>query len=238
MGFKGLFIRQSADRIEFTEVLKDATGPITSGTTSLKIYELQNDGTLKSYDFNDNTFKTTALTTDTASMTHRTGNNGTVNTGLWSYSLTTVSGFTLGNIYISSVSNTANMPATIEREFQYGTVDGDQSMTTVPYLDINVAAITSDTTAATRLENLHGVLSQGTVDDSGFSPTTTQFETSITTNKDIFTNEYIYFASGTNTGFTAKVTGYAYTTKVKLTVSTLQAAPANADIFIIIGKGA
>lgn len=240
MGFKGLFVRQSADRIEFAESLKSSDGNvIATGTTSLRLYELQSDGTLKSYDFNDNTFKTTALTTATASMTHRTGNNSTFNTGLWTYSLTTVSGFTVGNIYISSVSNTSNTPVTIEREFQYGSVDGDQSMTTVPYLDINIATIVSDTTSATRLKNLHSVLSQGTVDSSGFTPTTTQFDTSFTTDKDIFTKEYIYFVTGTNAGFTSKVTAYTYTGgKVRLTIDALQSAPANTDIFIVIGKGA
>jgi hypothetical protein len=100
MGFKGITIRQSADRILFRESIKDSSGlAVVTGSATLRIYELQNDGTLKSYDFNDNTFKTTALTTATVLMTHRTGNNSTVNTGIWTYALTTVSGFTAGNIY-------------------------------------------------------------------------------------------------------------------------------------------
>jgi 2-keto-3-deoxy-galactonokinase len=55
--------------------VKDSSGvAITTGTTSLRIFEIQSDGSLKQYDFNDNTFKTTALTTATASMTHQTTN--------------------------------------------------------------------------------------------------------------------------------------------------------------------
>lgn len=170
-------------------------------------------------------------------MTQRTGDNSTVNTGIWTYSLTTVSGFTVGNIYISSVNNSSNTPITIEREFQYGSLEGDQSMTTVPYVDMAVKAIVADTTSATRLGNLNSVLQQGTVDSSTFSPTTTTFETSFTTNKDLFTSEALYFVTGTNAGFTTGITTYAYTnSKVKLTVNTLQAAPANGDLFIVMGK--
>ena len=58
MGAKGINIRQTGDRIVFRESLKDSSGmSVVTGTTSLRIYELQTDGSLKSYDFNDNTFK-------------------------------------------------------------------------------------------------------------------------------------------------------------------------------------
>lgn len=42
MGYKGLFARQSADRIEFAEDLKSSDGTsIITGTTTLRLYELQ-----------------------------------------------------------------------------------------------------------------------------------------------------------------------------------------------------
>jgi len=126
MAFKGIDIRQSGDRIVFRAALKDITGTkLTSGTTTLRIFELQTDATLKSYDFTDNTFKTTALTTATQSLTHRTGNNSTYNTGIWTYALTTVTGFTRGGVYIAQVTNTAASPPDTEREFQYGEGPGD-----------------------------------------------------------------------------------------------------------------
>jgi hypothetical protein len=121
---EGIDLRASsgigADRLMFEEHLIDVTGAdITSGTASMRLYEEQSDGTLKSYDFADNTFKSTALTTETQALTHRTGNNGTYNTGIWSYALTTLTGFTPGKLYICKVSH-SSLPSSISRKFQYG----------------------------------------------------------------------------------------------------------------------
>ena len=238
MGFKGISVRQTGDRILFREALKDSTGTrVTSGTTSLRIYELQSDGTLKSYDFNDNTFKTGALTTATASMTHRTGNNSTFNTGIWTYALTTLTGFTAGNIYIYSVDNTSATPTSVEREFQFGGAEGDLTVTGGGRLDVNADAIATHTTAATRLKNLFTAAYQAAVDDATFSPTTTTFETTITINLDRHTNQALYFVTGANAGFTTGITGYSYTnSKVRLTVNTLPSTPSDGDTFLIFGK--
>lgn len=121
MAFQGIDIRQTGDRIVFRAYLTDSNGAIlATGTTNLRLYEVQSDGTIKSYDFNDNTFKTTALTTQNQAMTHRAGNNGSTNTGLWTYALTTLSGFTAGSLIIAQVTNTGASPATQSREFQFG----------------------------------------------------------------------------------------------------------------------
>lgn len=96
-----------------------------------------NDGSLKSYDFNDNTFKTSALTTETASMTHRTGNNATTNTGIWTYRLATLTGFTAGNIYFVLVNNTGANPSDSTREFQFGSAEGDLIVES-SYLEVDV----------------------------------------------------------------------------------------------------
>lgn len=118
---EGIDIRQSSGHIAFRAFLQDSAGAIvTSGTTSLYLYELQSDGTLKSYDWNDNTFKTTALTTETQALTHRTGNNGATNTGIWTHVLTTITGFTLGGIYLARIKNTGASPTDQVREFQFG----------------------------------------------------------------------------------------------------------------------
>lgn len=121
MAFQGIDIRQTGDRIVFRASLKDDAGAIlASGTTNLRLYEVQSDGSLKSYDWNDNTFKTTALTTENQAMTHRTGNNSTTNTGIWTHALTTLSGFTAGNLYIAQIVNSGATPTEQEREFQFG----------------------------------------------------------------------------------------------------------------------
>jgi hypothetical protein len=126
-GFKGIDVRQTGTALLLRASLKDSVGAkVTTGTTTLALYEYQSDGTLKSYDFNDNTFKTTALTTATVNMTHRTGNNSTANTGLWSYALTTITGFTAGAVYLAQFSNSGASPTEQEREFQFGGVgEGD-----------------------------------------------------------------------------------------------------------------
>lgn len=121
MSYRGIDIREAAGGLLFRAFLQDAVGALlTSGATTLRLYELQTDGTIKSYDFADNTFKTTALTTATLGMTHRTGNNGTVNTGIWSVALTTLTGFTAGMTYFAAVNNTGASPPDQVREFQYG----------------------------------------------------------------------------------------------------------------------
>lgn len=125
---KGIDVRATVSELLFRVLLQDAGGVIVAtGTTSLRLYEVQMaDGTLKSYDFNDNTFKTTALTTPTLAMTHRTGNNATYNTGLWTARLPSLGDFTVGNIYLAHVSNAGASPAVQVREFQFGSAQGDE----------------------------------------------------------------------------------------------------------------
>lgn len=128
MGAKGINIRQVGDRLLFRAVLIDSAGDkVIDGTTLLYLYEIQSDGTLKAYDWNSHTFKTTTLTTETQNLTHRTTNNNSRDTGIWSYALTTVSGFTPGNIYITEIMN-SNLGTSLFREFQYGADESDLPM--------------------------------------------------------------------------------------------------------------
>lgn len=131
-GFKGIDVRQTGTEILFRASLKDATGAkVTSGTTTLMLYEYQSDGTINSYDFNDNTFKSTALTTATLALTHRKGNNGTQDTGVWTATLATLTGFTVGALYLVQINNTGASPTDQEREFQFGSAQGDLVTTAV-----------------------------------------------------------------------------------------------------------
>lgn len=151
MATQGIDVRQSTGRLIFRVLLLDGSGTVvTTGTTNLRIYELQDDGTLKSYDFNDNTFKTTALTTEHQTMTHRTGNNGTRNTGLWTSTLTTLTGFTAGTIYLVEVENSNASPAIQAREFQFGNAEGDLTVTSAR-MNVNVEAINNDAAVDGRL---------------------------------------------------------------------------------------
>lgn len=124
---KGVDVRATTSELLLRALLQTSSGSlVTSGTTNLYLYELQMaDGTLKSYDFNDNTFKSTALTTETLAMTHRLGNNGTTSTGIWTARLATLTGFTKGNIYFARASNSLATPVDQVREFQFGSIEGD-----------------------------------------------------------------------------------------------------------------
>lgn len=152
--FKGIDVRATGARLVFRASLKDATGAkLTSGTTTYRLYELQDDGNLLSYDFNDNTFKATALTTASASMTHQQGNNDTHDTGIWTAALATLSGFTAGAIYLVQVNNSSAAPTDQEREFQFGSAQGDLAVTSTRLL-VDATAISGDTAAADALESL------------------------------------------------------------------------------------
>lgn len=151
MGFRGIDIREPGDRVIFDAELYDSDGAIvTSGTTNLKLYELQSDGTVKSYDWNDNTFKTGALTTENQVMTHRQGNNSTTNIGLWTYALTTVAGFTAGNTYYAAIDNSNAVPEKQVVKWQYGSG-----------ILADVVAVSGDSAAADNLE--------ATYDGTGYS---------------------------------------------------------------------
>lgn len=160
---KGIDIRQQGTAVMFRASLKDSTGAkLTTGTTTLTLFELQSDGTLKSYDFNDNTFKTTALTTATLALTHRTGNNSTYNTGVWSVNLATVSGFSVGGIYLAQVTNTGAYPPDQEREFQYGSGEGDFAVSSTGGAKIDLTtAVPTTNTAETVGDALNAARGQG-----------------------------------------------------------------------------
>lgn len=220
MAFQGLDIRQTGDRIVFRALLQDYSGAIvTSGTANLKIYELQNDGTLKSYDFSSNTFKTTALTTENQALTHRTGNNSTTNTGIWTYALTTLTGFTAGNIYLARVDHASALPVEQVREFQFG-----------------VDASTPDPYSA-RMRRAADSIVRGTVTTGG---TTTSIPTSsldpAAAVADQFKGRVVIFDRDTTT---ANLRGQARDITASssggtLTVSALTDAPASGDTFVIL----
>lgn len=129
-GFKGLSVRQTGSELVFRSFLQNSSGAlIVSGTTTLKLYEIQSDGTIKTYDFSTNTFVTTTVTTLTENMVYQKANNGAVDTGLWTYSLSTLTGFTVGAVYEAHTFNSGASPTDQMREFQYGSAEGDIAVT-------------------------------------------------------------------------------------------------------------
>lgn len=135
---KGVDVRQTSTAIVFRAFLQTSGGAKeTSGPANLALYELQSDGSLKSYDFFDNTFKVSMLTTPTAAMTHQKGNNGTVNTGVWTYALATLTGFAVGGMYFAQVNDALASPTDQTREFQFGSAEGDLTVDSHNNLNAN-----------------------------------------------------------------------------------------------------
>ena len=146
MAFQGIDLRQTGDKIIARVSLKDDAGDaVVSGTTEIRLAELQSDGTLKTYDFDDDTFKSGAVTDDEATMTHRQMVNSTLDTGIWTYVFSTLSGFTAGNIYIIVVTNTGATPPQQEREFQFGVASVFDPFDSVTTSAISTALSTVDT---------------------------------------------------------------------------------------------
>jgi hypothetical protein len=102
----------------------------------------------------------------------------------------------------------------------------------------DVAKLGGNATALARLTNLMKAAQTLTVDTSTFSATTTVFETTDSTDNDLFTNQAVYFVTGPNAGMTVGVTTYNYSgnSKVKLTVDALPHAPTNGDVLLIFGR--
>jgi len=105
-------------------------------------------------------------------------------------------------------------------------------------VDVSITALNGDASAAAVLERLmeSGVL--GAVDDSGFSPTTTQFETDLTeASDDHYNNQVIKFGdSAANPGYTATISDYDGTNKRITVGSALPNAPADGYVFVILGR--
>lgn len=131
VGFKGGFCRQTGNEIVIGKVWRYTSGVLinVSGSATYIIGEEQSDGTMKWYDFNTNTFKASnqTLTTPTGSMTYRSANNGAIGTGLWTASISTLTGFTVGAVYFFLLTHTLT-PISSEFFIQYGSAEGDLSV--------------------------------------------------------------------------------------------------------------
>lgn len=124
MTTSGINIRQTADRIVFRSALRDSgDAKVITGIAELRLYCLQDDGSLLMFDWDDFTFKTTP-TTALVSMTHQVVN--ATNTGLWTHTLSNVLAFTVGKVYIEEVSHSSASPQDQDRAWQWGGVEGDQ----------------------------------------------------------------------------------------------------------------
>lgn len=134
MTTRGIDVRQKENRIIFRALLQDSAGAIvTTGTTELRVFRLEDDGTLDVYDWTTNNFVAPGSGTpdDETTMTHRQRRDSSgadVNTGIWTNVLSTLTNWADGQVYLIEVNNSNATPAIQVREFQFGNVQGDQTV--------------------------------------------------------------------------------------------------------------
>lgn len=237
----GVIVRSSSGGLVFRRGCDDVNGAIvTTGTTTLKLAELEDDGTLKTYDFSTNTFVTTTVTTETVSMTNRTMNNGADPTGIWTYSLGTVSGFTKGKIYFIVTSNSLASPIIDRTEFEYGGADGDVSLDSTGAANISYTqTVPTAPTAGTTGESLfYGIQSFGRRNTAqGGTTSTITLDTGASTVDNFYVGHGVKIYGGTGSGQFATITGYVGSTKVATItrpgVGTWTTTPDNTSTYFI-----
>lgn len=115
---KGIDIRQDSSQLLIRVALTDADGAIvTTGISTVYIYEVQSDGSLYGYDFDSPYDFSATPTNDEDTLTHQAVNS--VDSGIWTKAITNISNFTENGIYIIRVTNTNAVPDEQFREFQW-----------------------------------------------------------------------------------------------------------------------
>lgn len=133
MGSGGILHRQSSGYLMIRAFITSASGAnVSTGNAVLRLYQILEDGSLASYDFTDNTFKTSSWGSTSVNMTHRTGYTAEA-TGLWTYRLPIASivnhASSIG-VLIATVNHTSAFPVQQAQEFSIGGADGDIQLTT------------------------------------------------------------------------------------------------------------
>lgn len=135
-GFSGINVKQTTGNIlVFDTLIQDYNSNlVTTGTTSLYLYELRSNGSLWTYDFTNLVFTSGAVTSETLAMSHQTTNNGTTNTGIWTAVVSGASAFaafTQNAIYYARTRNTSGTPTDQVTKFQFGGFEGDTTLTSI-----------------------------------------------------------------------------------------------------------
>lgn len=138
-------------------------------------------------------------------------------------------GSSIGAANVTQIGGDAQS-ATDLKDFADAGYDPSTNMT-----QANVERINNNAAAAEALQVMFA--NSVTVDDTSFSPTTTEFEISATTDESArYSEQTLYGITGTNAGITVRITGYSHSTRVKLTVDALPNAPLTGDTFLLIGR--
>ena len=142
VALKGIDIRQAGAQVIIEVLLTDVAGDIiTGGTTEIRLYRVENDGTLLGFDFDSPYDFTSAPTNDEGTMTHRQVN--AIDSGIWTLEFDELGNWVVDDVYIAWIYNSTASPTTQARKFQYGGGQG-----------ADVVQLSESTAAADRLELL------------------------------------------------------------------------------------
>jgi hypothetical protein len=231
----GIDVRRSGLPLLFRFRFEDSAGnPINAGSASLRIFEYQADGSLKGYDFTSHAFVVGTPASPNLALTHQAV-GALTNSGIWTAVESTVTGFTVGAVYLLLVTAPSGASAPYqEREFQYGGAEGDLNYAN---LDAAISSIPAQniglncTVAGTPTPTVTSVTVTGT------------FDATI----DAYQNQFLSIVgSATRKGQTALITNSttggisgATGSSVALTLastSTFKAAPQAGDAAVICGR--
>lgn len=185
-----------------------ANAKITTGTLSMRLWRvIPTSGSLETYDFDDDTFKTGAVTTAEANLTHQQAENSTYDTGIWTRRHTVLTDFTIGDKYIAEFSH-ASLPKPIPFEFQYGDLEGDLALALPLLRERNTAQA--------------GAAGSITLDTGASSV------------NEFYTGHIVAIVAGTGSGQARIISAYVGSTRVATVKRNWVTAPDNTSEFIVI----
>jgi hypothetical protein len=165
---------------------------------------------------------------ESTSCTHRSN-------GLYTCPVNTTDTNTLGTLVVS-VAESGALPIRIDYEVIPANVY-DSLVLGSDLLQIDVEQIDGSATAATNQSVASLTMQTGTVDTAGFSPTSTEFETSSITEATAshYVGKRVYFTSGALQYQGARITAYSLSSgRGHFTTELLTDSPVNAQTFIIV----
>lgn len=242
MESRGMSIIRSNDTsILFRAALFDASGnPITTAANLNILHFVPASGDIETYDFNDDTFKTGAVTTFDQAMTHEQANNNTVDTGIQRHRHATLTDFEVGHKYVARITH-ASLPAPIIAEFQYGDLEGDEA-TQIPDVVWDEAASGHTTSGSmgeimdflTRLGQSF-VLTPIETAQAGTS-STIQLDASHTEADDFFNGVMVAIVGGVGAGQVRAITDYVQSTDTATVKPNWVVTPDNTSQYVLISN--
>lgn len=154
--------------------------------------------------------------------------------GWYGVELNTTDTNTLGRLQVAIHEGGA---LSIAAEFMVVTANVWDSLFASDFLQVDVEQVNGDSDSATRLGLAAFQALPGTVEDSAFSPTTSEFEAAdiVEATSSHFVGRHVIFTSGALLYEARIITAYSLSAgKGHFTVETMTDAPADTDTFIIV----